>query len=222
MAPPSPRVSDDVSSDERRDYTWQNGYFGQESITLRDQSPNAETSKGPVNSDTRISEGEGNWNQKEGKRVRAGKNHSGGHNGVRLELLSARQELELNEVAEKLRKRTLGVWLMVLYAVVAILSWDITCVLCCQLIGIPTYFDQVGHYSRSQYERSDGWRKAASVGSSIIAAIGIPVTSAICAKAAAVYCQRRSDAKTPLSTLRAKCWCWQTRAGLIVLCFGMC
>ncbi|MCJ1438612.1 hypothetical protein MMC27_008002 [Xylographa pallens] len=104
--------------------------------------------------------------------------------------------------AGELPKHVLALWLIVLYALIAILSWTITCVLCYQPIGIPTYFDQVGNYSGSQYERSDRWRIAATLGTSVIGAISIPVTSAICAKAAAVYCQRRSDVKAPPLTLR--------------------
>ncbi|MCJ1387060.1 hypothetical protein MMC17_010189 [Xylographa soralifera] len=104
--------------------------------------------------------------------------------------------------AGELRKHVLGLWLIILYALIAILSWTITCVLCYQPIGIPTYFDQVGNYSRSRYESSERWRVAATLGTSVVGAISIPVTSAICAKAAAVYCQRRSDVKAPPITLR--------------------
>ena len=202
MAPPNPRLSDDMSLDERTDYSRQNDHPGQESIPLRDHSPNGGTSERPLNTDKRRSEGEGRWGQKDGKQAWADKNQSGGHFGGMLESMNTRLELMETEIAGELQKHILGLWLMILYAIVAILSWSITCVLCYQSIGIPTYFDQVGNYSSSQYKRSAGWRKAAGVGSSIIAAIGIPVTSAICAKAAAIYCQRRSDAKAPPLTLR--------------------
>ena len=66
---------------------------------------------------------------------------------------------------------------MLIYSFVVILSWIITCVLTFQPIGVPTYI-----------KITDNWRKAASVGQSIVAVISIPVTSAVCAKAAAVYC----------------------------------
>ena len=89
---------------------------------------------------------------------------------------------------------------MLLYAVVAILSWSVTCILCYRPIGIPTYHDYVGNHSRIQYESSDRRCKAARVGMTITAAISIPITSAICARAAATYFQRRSNANvTPLS-----------------------
>lgn len=96
----------------------------------------------------------------------------------------------------------LGLWLLGLYAFIAILSWVIICVLCYKPIGIPTYYDQHGEYRLKQYEKSERWRQAASLGASIVAAVGIPITSAICTKAAAVYCQRRSDNKAPPLTLR--------------------
>lgn len=201
MARPNPRVSDDISSDEGRDYSWQNNHPGQESIPLHDNSPNDGTSKTSLNTGQRMSEGEGCRDQKDGKAAGSGKNRFEEHVRVMLEF---KKKLELieNGVAGELRKHILGLWLMISYAIIAILSWSITCVLCYQPIGIPTYFDQVGNYSRSQYERSDVWRRRASIGSSITTAIGIPVTSAICAKAAAVYCQRSSDVKAPRLTLR--------------------
>lgn len=49
---------------------------------------------------------------------------------------------------------------------------------------------------------TDNWRKAANVGQSIVAVISIPVTSAVCAKAAAVYCQRRPDVPGRTLTLK--------------------
>ena len=116
--------------------------------------------------------------------------------------MDMRLKLMVNWTVGELRKHTLGLWLISLYAVIAVLSWSITCVLCYQPVGIPTYFDQVGNYSRSQYDTSDGWRKVATIGNSVIAAVSIPITSAICAKAAAVYCQRISTAKAPPLTLR--------------------
>ena len=118
------------------------------------------------------------------------------------ELPSEKQRLTQDGVAGELKKHTLALYLILVYAFIAILSWSITCVLSFQPIGVPTYFDQSGNYSQSHYETTDNWRKAASVGQSIVGVISIPVTSAICAKAVAVYCQRRSDAKTPSLSLR--------------------
>ena len=130
MTPPSPHVSDNMSSDDRGDYSWQNDHPGQESIPLRDHSPNGGTSKRPLNTKRRISGGEGLWDQKDGKPAWAGKNHSGGQFMGMLELMNTRLELMENGVAGELGKHSLGLWLMILYAITAILSWSITCVLC--------------------------------------------------------------------------------------------
>lgn len=91
---------------------------------------------------------------------------------------------------------------MLCYSVVAILSWTVTCVLCYRPIGAPSYYDQSGTTYRAQWEISDIHRRVVSVLSSIIGSVGIPVTSAICAKAAAVHCQRTSDVRKPSLTLR--------------------
>ncbi len=117
-------------------------------------------------------------------------------------LSSERERLIQAGVVGELKKHNLALLLILVYAFIAVLSWSITCVLCYQPIGAPTYFDQSGNYSRSHYEATDNWRKTASVGQSIVGVISIPVTSAICAKAVAVYCQRRSDAKMPSLSLR--------------------
>ena len=118
------------------------------------------------------------------------------------ELLTEKQRLTQDGIARELKKHTLALYLILVYAFIAILSWSITCVLSFKPIGVPTYFDQSGNYSQSHYETTDNWRKAASVGQSIVGVISIPVTSAICAKAVAVYCQRKSDTKTPSLSLR--------------------
>ncbi|KAL9127404.1 MAG: hypothetical protein Q9175_007740, partial [Cornicularia normoerica] len=188
-----------MSADGRTHYSWLNDHPGQESIPLRDYSPGDGTLQTPTNA-RRSSVDEAGWDQKVGAPPWAAQSHSGGQlGGVHM---SAKQRLTQDGLAGEVKKHTLALWLILLYAIIAILSWTITCVLCYQPIGVPTYFDQSGNYSRSHYETTDNWRKAASVGLSVLGVISIPVTSAICAKAAAVYCQRRSDAKAPLLSLR--------------------
>lgn len=115
---------------------------------------------------------------------------------------SANQRLIQAGSDGNLSKRTSAKWLISTYAFVVILSWIITCVLIYQPIGIPIYFDQTGNYSRSHYRIADDWRKAVNVGQSIVAVISITVTSAVCAEAAAMYCQRRSDDKGRTLTLK--------------------
>lgn len=102
---------------------------------------------------------------------------------------SAKQRLIQAGLAGERAKHTLAIWLILIYAFIAILSWTITCLLTYQPTDVPTYFDQYGNHSRSHYQLTDRWRKAAGVGQTIVGVISIPVTSAICAKVAAVYCQ---------------------------------
>jgi len=192
-----------MSADGGRRYSWRNDQPGQESIPLRNQSPSGETLQTPANArsaGSRTSGDEGRWNQKDGASAWAAQSHPQRQPG-RIQT-SAKQRLIQAGLAGELEKHTLAIWLILIYAFIAILSWTITCVLTYQPIGVPTYFDQSGNYSRSQYETTDNWRKAAGVGQSIVSVISIPVTSAICAKVAAVYCQRISDVKAPPLTLR--------------------
>ena len=173
---------------------------GPESIPLRDRSPKMNALHEPPNIEPRTSE------EEEGRRIpRHGAPTSTAHGrspGLAGEFLTEKKRLTRDGMARELKKHTLALYLILVYAFVAILSWSITCVLSFQPIGVPTYFDQSGNYSQSHYETTDNWRKAASVGQSIVGVISIPVTSAICAKAVAVYCQRMSDAKTPSLSLR--------------------
>ena len=165
---------------------------GPESIPLRDRSPNSSALQEPPSAGWRM------LVEEEGHRA---PKYAVPSLAVRSQL-SEKQRLTQAGVAGELKKHTLALFLVLVYAFVAILSWSITCVLSYQPIGVPTYFDQSGNYSRSHYETTDNWRKAASVGQSVVGVISIPVTSAICARAAVVYCQRSSDANTPSLSLR--------------------
>ena len=174
---------------------------GPESIPLRDRSPNINAFHEPPNSESITSEEEeGRRTPRHGAPTLTVQGRSPGLTGG--EYPSEKQRLTQDGVAGELKKHTLALYLILVYAFIAILSWSITCVLSFQPIGVPTYFDQTGNYSQSHYETTDNWRKAASVGQSVVGVISIPVTSAICAKAVAVYCQRKSDAKAPSLSLR--------------------
>lgn len=189
-----------MSAHVGRRYSWQHDHLEQESIPLRDHSPSGGTLQTPPHAGRKSSGDESRWDQKSDVQAWAAQSHPQEQSGEVS--TSAKQILIHDRVAGEIKKHSLALWLIVLYALIAILSWTITCILCYQPIGVPTYFDQSGNYSRSHYETTDNWRKAASVGLSILGVISIPVTSAICAKAAAVYCQRRSDAKVPPLSLR--------------------
>ena len=121
-----------------------------------------------------------------------------------------RRDLSSPGFAKRLETHPLGVWLVLLYSFAVIFSWTVTCFLSHRPIGSsedwngadPTYNDQSGQIWRESYAYSDHWRQAAAIGSAIVNALSIPVTSAICARATAVYCQRRSNARQPSLTLR--------------------
>ena len=182
----------------------QNDHPMQDFIPLRDQSPRGPNIQTPLNNARRSgSEDETHWNQKSGAQTWNAQSHSRKiSTGIYANVPSAKERLTRDGVAGEAKKHSLALWLILLYAFVAILSWTITCILCYRPIGVPTYFDQFGNYTRSHYETTDNWRKAASIGLSVLGVISIPVTSAICAKAATVYCQRRSDDKAPSLSLR--------------------
>lgn len=189
-----------MSADGGRRNSWQNDQAGQEPIPLHDISLNGGTLQTPSSSGSAASRRSGNedrGNEKDRGSAWAAQSHPS------LEpRKSAKQRLIQAGLAGELEKHMLAIWLILIYAFIAIISWTITCVLTYQPMGVPTYFDQTGNYSRSHYETSDNWRKVASVGQSIVGVISIPVTSAICAKVAAVYCQRIANAKAPPLTVR--------------------
>ncbi len=112
-------------------------------------------------------------------------------------------------LARPLELHSLGLVLMLLYAFAAIFSWTVTCILSYRPIGAflgtngkPTYYDQSGNVDSNDYIKSDRWRLGASIGTAIVGAVGIPLTSSICAGATSVYCQRKSSAKKPSLTMR--------------------
>ena len=189
-----------MSTHGGRRYSWQHDHLEQESIPLRDHSPSIGSLQLPPSAGRDNSGDEGRWDQESDMQASAAQIHLQRQPGRTFP--TANQRLIHDRIAGEIKKHSLALWLIVLYAFIAILSWTITCVLCYQPIGVPSYFDQSGNYSKSHYETTDNWRKAASVGLSILGVISIPVTSAICAKAAAVYCQRRSDANVPTQSLR--------------------
>lgn len=189
-----------MSVDGERRYSWQTDHTGQESIPLCDRSPSRRTLQTPPHVGRGYSGDEGRLDQTNSAPTWTAQSQL--RERPERKLTNAKRRLIQTGLAGGLKKHMLALWLILLYAFVAILSWTITCVLCYRPIGVPTYFDQYGNYSSSYYEMTNKWRKAASVGQSVVGVTSIPVTSAICAKAAAVYCQRRSDAKAPRLSLR--------------------
>ena len=113
------------------------------------------------------------------------------------------QKTETVSDHQKLLKRhTLALWLVSMFALVTIFAWTITCVLCFKPIQPGTYYDRFGKYTREQYSNNDRWRRLSRVLISLLTNVSIPVTSAICARAVAVYCQRSSKLRSPNLTMR--------------------
>ena len=104
--------------------------------------------------------------------------------------------------ARKLQRHSLGLWLVLVYSVLTAFTWIITCVLCYRPVTIPTYYDPDSDYTRAQYDNNDLWRRGAKVASALISTVTIPVTSAICAKTAVVYCQKSSSPHNQILTMR--------------------
>ena len=104
--------------------------------------------------------------------------------------------------ARELQRHSLGLWLALVYSVLTTFTWIITCVLCYRPVTIPTYYDPDSDYTRAQYDGNDLWRRGAKVASALLGSVTIPVTSAICAKAAVVYCQRDSSPHNQMLTMR--------------------
>ena len=97
------------------------------------------------------------------------------------------------ETARVLKKRRHGLWLGLSFSSITMTTWTITCILCCRPINFLTYYDHEGRYTKRQYEQNDWVRKVVKTVLSILSAGSIPVTSSVCTKAAAAYCQMYSD-----------------------------
>ena len=88
-----------------------------------------------------------------------------------------------------LQTRRIGLWLALSFSTVTVITWTITCIQCYKPINFATYYDQKGTFTKSHYEINEWIRKVAKTAMSLLAAVSIPITSSVCAKAAAVYCQ---------------------------------
>ncbi len=106
-----------------------------------------------------------------------------------------------NSAARGLRRHKSALYIITVYSIVTVVTWTLTCVLSYKPISFATYYDETGRFSDEQYKENDRWRKFAKVMPSLLGAISIPVTSAICAKAAAVYSLRHSRTSVPGVTM---------------------
>lgn len=89
------------------------------------------------------------------------------------------------------------------YICLALFAWISTCILSFRPIVSSTYFADTTHtffYSNLDrlYQKNERWFQATRVLQSIVSVLAIPLTSAVCAKAAVVFAQR-SSRRTSLS-----------------------
>lgn len=113
-----------------------------------------------------------------------------------------KEERKRPRKARELQRHRLGLWLVLVYSVSTIFTWTITCVLCYRPVTLPTYYDPGSDYTRAQYDSNDRWRRLTRVTSALVGSVTIPVTSAVCAKAAVVYCQKHSYRRNQMITMR--------------------
>ena len=107
-----------------------------------------------------------------------------------------------NNSSKKLERHPMSLWLASAFAIASIFIWAITCTLSYKPVRFETYFDTTGRFSRGQYEQNDRWRRVSRVGLQVLGTLSIPLTSAICARAAVVYCQRSSNNRQPALSMR--------------------
>lgn len=85
------------------------------------------------------------------------------------------------------------IYLLVFYLPLLLLPWIISCILSKRPIGAPSYLDQQGSLDHKTVELIPKWTEAMRILNSIATLITIPTISALLARAAVVYCQRRSE-----------------------------
>lgn len=106
------------------------------------------------------------------------------------------------EVVKQLQTHKLGLWLALSYSLVTTVTLTITVVSCYKPINFATYHNHTSKYSQGHYFINDWTRKIAKTAMSLLAAVSIPITSAVCAKAAVVHCQKTLGMASPNLTLR--------------------
>lgn len=85
-----------------------------------------------------------------------------------------------------------GAFLALSYVVAGIIVMPLACVLSYKPIQFATYSDPIARYQSSQFIGNDRWRRFVKTANSIIAAVSVPVTSMICARAVVIFCQMPS------------------------------
>ena len=119
------------------------------------------------------------------------------HEKCRLKLTARKDNL-----SKKLERHTVSLWLASSFAIASIFIWAIACTLTYKPVQFETYFDTTGRFSRGQFEQNDRWRRVSRVGLQVLGTLSIPLTSAVCARAVVVYCQRSSNKRQPAISMR--------------------
>ena len=109
-----------------------------------------------------------------------------------------------NSIVRGVRRNKSALCIITVYSILTVAIWTFTCVLSFKPISFATYYDETGRFSDEQYRENDRWRKFAKVMTSLLGTISIPVTSVICAKAAAVYSLRHSKKSVPGATMEQR------------------
>ena len=124
-----------------------------------------------------------------------------------FQLLTARRNKpkdRSNTMVRGFRRHKSALCIITVYSILTVAIWTITCVLSYKPISFATYYDESGRFSDEQYRENDRWRKLVKVMPSLLGTISIPVTSVICAKAAAVYSLRHSKKSVPGVTMEQR------------------
>ena len=109
-----------------------------------------------------------------------------------------------NSMVRGVTRHRSALCIITVYSILTVAIWTITCVLSYRPISFATYYDETGRFSDEQYRENDRWRKFAKVMPSLLGTISIPVTSVICAKAAAIYSLRCSKKSIPGVTMEQR------------------
>ena len=108
----------------------------------------------------------------------------------------------------ELRRSTSVLWLWIFYASLTVFAWVTTCVLAFRPITTSFYGADIGNLDyglwqpatiQNMYIQNENWYRVSRVLWSIMNTLTLPLTSAICASAAVVYCQRSSESASNLS-----------------------
>ncbi|KAK3658838.1 hypothetical protein LTR56_001709 [Elasticomyces elasticus] len=128
---------------------------------------------------------------------------------AKVQATSHHEEKKAQIPTAKLRRSGHVLLFVLLYSVLAVLAWTILCILTKRpLMTTKHYgvdFDTPSAYGwtgpsviHSFYTKNEAWLRAAQVMQSIVAVLTIPLTSAVCSKAAVAFLQQRTNSNISL------------------------